>query len=134
MAIGTGHAVYKCMQKQNRFRNLDAIVAMVKSGELMADKNGDIVLPPRWAGFTRNGHVYQTSAANEPFALLFPTEVEGDLVAGNLYCEFPPANDRWGTRWLEFSRIQGVMIHPLDETTRFREAHPYWFYAEPFYS
>ena len=131
----TTYSRYKYEKQEALLSELEIFAACVKGGTLKPDKSGDIVLPPHWAKLTKNGHVYLTSAADEPLVLLFPTEVNGRLIAGFVYCQFPlPAKDKWGNRWLTFSKIRGVKIYPLDETAQFRKEHPYWYYGEPFYS
>jgi hypothetical protein len=138
MLVRTAYSAYICRQNENLLKEFDVIVTSVKNGTLKPDKSGDIVLPPRWTRLTKNGHVYVTSAADGPLARLFPMEVDGggELVAGYVYCEFPlPAEDKWGHRWLTFSKMQGVMIlYPLDVARQFSKVHPHWYYAEPFYS
>jgi hypothetical protein len=132
--VGAAYSAYKCRQNDDLLNEFDVIVISVRNGALKPDKSGDIVLPPRWTRLTKNGHVYVTSAADEPWALLFPTEVKGDLVAGYVYCPSPlPAEDKWGHRWLTFSKIQGVMVYSLDTAADFSQVHPHWYYAEPFY-
>lgn len=135
MLVRTAYSAYRCRQNENLFSEFDVIVTSVKNGVLKPDKSGDIVLPPHWTRLTKNGHIYVTSAVDEPLALLFPTEVDGDLVAGYVYCEFPlPAKDKWRNQWFTFSKIKGVIIYPLDAAGQSSKFHPHWYYVEPFYS
>lgn len=135
VSIRTAYSAYIGRQNDKLLIELDVIVTSVRNGALKPDESGDIVLPPRWARLTKNGHIYVTSAADEPRALLFPTEVDGDLVAGYIYCQVPlPVKDKWGNRWMTFSKIQPVAMYPLDVAARFSKVHPHWYYAEPFYS
>lgn len=129
------YSAYMYKRKCEFFNKLDAIVVLVRNGVLKPDQSGDIVLSLHWTSLTKNGHIYMTHEADEPLALLFPTEVDGDLIAGYVYCQYPlPAKDKWGHQWLTFSNVCGVMVYPLDESEQFRKEHPCWYYAEPFYS
>lgn len=113
---------------------LDTVVSQIKSGALKPDKDGDITLPPGFAGLSISGRVYCTYDASDPPALFFPTEVSDGQMAGYVYCDSPPSKDRWGHRWLSFRDRQNLMLLPLAFPTSFRTAHPHWFWAEPFYS
>jgi hypothetical protein len=117
-----GWPAWDKLQERRLLDSLTEVVGEIEANRLHADKNGVIVLPPRYARLCLNGRAYIDSRSNKSPVLFFPTDMlDRYKVAGYVYDKRPGKQDIW------VSDSKGGHISSWEHPS----VRPHWYQVYP---